>query len=134
MDFAALNSELTVDPATLGYTGDDAGDAALLNVVNRNRNRASMTGKEVKDTIATADWASRTDAQKSNMLSLFARDDLDPFGIDADIMVEEMAGHTGTTIADLAVARVETVSRIRELEIGFGDTVSEGQVAKARAT
>ncbi len=134
MDFAALQSELESDPEVLGYTGDNAADAALLNIVDRSRNRSRMTGKEVKDTIESGDWNSRTDAQKSNMLSLFARDDLDPFGIDADIMVEEMSGHAGGTIAALGVARVETVSRIRELEIGFGDSVSEGQVAQARAT
>ncbi len=134
MDFIALQAELTGDPQTLGYTGDDAGDAALLNVVNRPRNLTSMSGKQIKDAIVDADWTSRTDAQKQIILALVARDDLDPFGIDAHIFTEAMAGATGSTVADLAALRVETVSRIRELDIGFGDAISEGLVAKARAT
>ncbi len=134
MDYLALQSELVGDPEGIGYTNDVAGDMVLLNTVNRIRNRTSMSGKEIKDAMDTIDWTSRTDAQKQIILALTARDDLDPFGIDQHIFQEAMAGAAGTTIADLATARVETVSRIRELEIGFGDVVSEGQVAKARAT
>ncbi len=134
MNFLALQSELAVDPQALGYTGSDTGDAALLNAVNRPRNRAVMSGKEIKDAIDTDDWDSRTDAQKQIILALVNRDDLDPFGIDQHIFQEAMTGATGTTIATLAATRVETISRIRELDIGFGDVVSEGHVAKARVT
>ncbi len=134
MDFLALQAELVGDPQALGYTGDDAGDAALLNIVNRPHNRSSMTGKEVKDAVDIADWDTRTDAQKQIILALVNRDDLDPFGIDQHIFQEAMTGAVGTTIATLATARVETVSRIRELDIDFGDAVSEGHVAMARAT
>ncbi len=134
MDFLALQSELVSDPETIGYTGDNAGDAVLLNTVDRPRNRASMTGKEIKDAMDTADWDSRTDAQKQVILSLVTRDDLDPFGIDQHILQEAMSGAVGTTIATLAAARVETISRIQELEIGFGSIVSVGHVATARAT
>lgn len=135
MDFAALKSELLTDPEGIGYVGTDAAAAAaLLNTVDRPRNRTSMTGKEIKDAIDTGEWDTRTDHQQQIILQLVARDDLDPFGIDAHIMQDAMAGAGGLTLAALIDARVETVSRIRELEIGFGDVVSDGHVAKARAT
>lgn len=134
MDYLALQSELVSDPEILGYSGDNVADAALLNTVNRPRNRTFMSGKEIKDAIDTPDWDSRTDAQKQIILALVNRDDLDPFGIDQHIFQEAMTGAAGNTLATLSAARVETVSRIRELEIGFGSVVSDGQVAKARAT
>ena len=114
MDYLALQAELVSDPETLGYSGDHAADAALLNIVDRPRNRTFMSGKEIKDAIDTIDWDSRTDAQKQIILALVNRDDLDPFGIDQHIFQEVMVGAVGSTIATLAVARVETVSRIRE--------------------
>ncbi len=134
MNYLVLQNELATDPSTLGYTGDDVADAALINVIDRPRDRTSMTGKEVKDVIDSAEWVTRTDHQQQIILQLAARDDLDPFGIDEDIMIEAMSGAGGLTLAALASARVETISRIAELDIGFGNEVSEGQIAKARAT
>lgn len=133
MDFLALKSELASDPEALGYTGDDQDDADLLNQVNRPRDRTTMTGKEIKDAIDTGEWDSRTDHQQQIVLQMVTRDDLDPFGIDAHIMINAFPV-AGPTLTKLAADRVETVSRIRELEIGFGDEVSVGYVAKARAT
>ena len=116
MDYPALKAEIEGDPLTRGYAAmTDQEIADDMNTVYRTRNRVSATGKEIKDQIQTADWASRTDAQKSQLLALFARDDLDPFGIDADIFIEAMSGHTGTTVADLNAWRVEDISRAEEI-------------------
>jgi hypothetical protein len=88
-----------------------------------------MTGKEVKDQIDQADWDTRTVDQQQTLLSLFARDDLDPFGIDAHIFQESMTGAVGTSVADLAAYRVEAVSRA--VELGFG-VVTAAEVETAR--
>lgn len=130
VDYVALKAELLAGhPVTGAYDADDALAAGQLNVVNRTRNRTSMTGKEVKDQIDQVDWDSRTVDQQQTLLSLFARDDLDPFGIDAHIFQEAMTGALGTSVADLASYRVEDVSRAEEL--GFG-VVSAAEVDSAR--
>ena len=129
-DYEALKAELDADTLVRGYAGMTDQEAADdLNTVYRTRDRTSMTGKEVKDRIKTADWASRTDAQKSQLLSLVARNDLDPFGIDADIFVDAMTGSVDTSVADLAIYRVEIISRAAEL--GFG-VVNEFTIETAR--
>ena len=129
--YADLAAELVAGhPVTGAYDADNQLAADQLNAVNRTRNRSVATGKEIKDKITTADWDSRTDAQKQTLLSLFARDDLDPFGIDAHIFQEAMAGAVGTSVADLAAWRVEDVSRA--VELGFG-VVTAADVAAARS-
>lgn len=129
--YADLASELVVGhPVTGAYDADNQLAADQLNAINRTRNRTSATGKEIKDRIQTVDWDSRTDAQKSTLLSLFARDDLDPFGIDAHIFQEAMTGHTGTTVADLNAWRVEDISRATELGFPF---VTAADVTAARS-
>jgi hypothetical protein len=130
MDYVALNAELLAGhPDTGPYNADDQLAADQLNLVNRTRNRTSMTGKEVKDQIDQADWDTRTEGQQQTLLSLFARDDLDPFGIDAHIFQESMTGAVGTSVADLAAYRVEAVSRA--VELGFG-VVTAAEVETAR--
>lgn len=119
MNYEVLKNEISGDPLVRGYSGMTQQQVADdLNTVYRTRNRASVTGKEVKDRITSADWASRSDAQKAQLLALVARDDLDPFGIDADIFIEAMTGHLETTVADLNTYRVENVSRAEELGLG----------------
>lgn len=131
-DYIALKAELDAGHPTTGvYDLNDQIAADQLNAVNRTRNRVSVTGKEVKDRIDNAEWDSRTDAQKSVLLSMFARDDLAPFGIDAHIFTEEMTGAGGLSIASLAAYRVEDISRGDEL--GFG-VVTESEVDTARRT
>jgi hypothetical protein len=123
MDYTALKAELAAGhPDTGAYNADDTLAAGELNVVNRTRNRTRMSGAEVKvafdlDATTRGEWAALTDAQKSQMLSLTARDDLDPFGVDA-MLFNDIASTATATKAQLAVARVEDVSRAEEL--GFG--------------
>ena len=119
MDYQVLSNEIITDPLTRGYAGmTDQEVADDLNTIYRTRNRSSMTGKEVKDRIDTTEWSTRTDAQKQIVLALCNRDDLDPFGIDAQIFQDEMAGATNT-IAALNAYRVEDISRGEELGLGL---------------
>ena len=129
MDYAALKSEIETDPLTRGYSGmTDQQIADDLNTVYRTRNRSVMTGKEVKDRIDTTEWNSRTDAQKQIVLALCNRDDLDPFGIDAQIFQDEMTGATNT-LASLNSYRVENISRAEEV---FGAVVTVAAIESAR--
>lgn len=118
MNYAILKSEIQADPLTRGYAGmTDQQVADSLNTVDRTRNRSVVSGKEVKDRIDLGEWAARTDAQKQIVLALCNRDDLDPFGIDATIFQDAMAGAT-TTLANLTAYRVEDISRGVELGLG----------------
>lgn len=129
MDYAALKSEITNDPLTRGYSGmTDQQLADDLNTVYRTRNRSAMTGKEVKDRIDTTEWSARTDAQKQIILALCNRDDLNPFGIDAQIFQDAMAGATNTLSA-LNSYRVENISRAEEI---FGAVVTVAAIESAR--
>lgn len=129
MDYQVLKNEIVTDPLTRGY-GAMSNQAAAddLNTVYRTRNRSVMTGKEVKDRIDLGEWATRTDAQKQIVLALCNRDDLDPFGIDATIFQDAMAGAT-LTLAALNTYRVEDISRAEELGLG---TVTAANVDTAR--
>ena len=139
MDYALLKNELETDPVGLGYSTpvDPAdvdlakADAALLNSLTTGRtvNRTSMTGREFKDEWDATEFSALTDPQKDLLYSMAARNDLDPFGIDATV-VQDIFPPGGTTITALATARVQTASRAEEL--GFG-TVTYGEVQAARA-
>lgn len=131
MSYLALKNEIDSDPLARGYAAmTDQEIADDLNTVYRTRNRSVATGKEIKDMIQTADWDSRSEAQRNTLLSLFARDDLDPFGIDAHIFQEAMTGATGTSVADLAAWRVEDISR--GVELGFAQPITAADIGSAR--
>ena len=131
MSYEALRAELINDPLTRNYTAMTNQQVVdSLNAVDRTRNRASMTGKEVKDRIDVTEWDARTDAQKQIILALCNRDDLDPFGIDAQIFQDAMAGATNT-LAALTSYRVEDISRAQE--IGFANGINISAVEAARS-
>ena len=133
-DYAALNAELIAGhPDTGVYNVDNQIAADQLNVVNRERNRTSMSGLEVKrafdlDVTTRAEWAALTDTKKSQILALVSRDDLDPFGVDK-MLFQDIAATATATKAQLLVLRVESVSRA--VEIGFG-VVTSADVDAAR--
>jgi hypothetical protein len=54
IDLAALKTELTTDPAGLGYTGDDRADAKLLNDPTKGRKAAKIVlSKDLMAYLAT---------------------------------------------------------------------------------
>lgn len=95
-------------------------DTQLLNSLNtadRNRDRTSMTGREVKAQVNVTEYKALSDAKKQQMIELIKRDDLDLFGLDKDILVD-IFGAGSTTGENLFGARVESISRATE--IGWG--------------
>lgn len=110
-----LDTERNSDPLLRGYdTMDDAQFLTSITTVDRTRNRTFMTGGEVKKQIDTTEFNALTEGQKQIILSMCARDDLDPFGLDADIVQDIFPGG-GATITALVAARVENIARYEEL-------------------
>jgi hypothetical protein len=130
MNYTKLKDEITNDPEGIGYAGKtDQEVVDLLNVVNRERNRTSMTGSEILNAVATADWAGRTDAQKQVIWDICHLGSVNPFGVEATLMIDAFDGSTGATITALQAARKETISRATELGLG---NVKTGYVQEAR--
>ena len=129
MSYYVLNQELINDPLTRGYSGMSDQEAADdLNTVYRNRNVASMSGSEVLQSVDDVEYAALSDVKKDALWGLLGIAILDPWGKEANIM-QNIFG-ASTTITNLQAARIETVSRGIELNIGI---VSAGVVGKARA-
>jgi hypothetical protein len=91
----------------------DAQFQSSITTSDRTRNRTTLTGGEVKKEIDTTEFNALTAGNKQIILALVARDDLDPFGLDADI-VQDVFG-AGTTLSNLQAARVESITRAEEL-------------------
>ncbi len=129
MDYAKLKAELTDDSLTRGYSGmTDVQAAADLNTVYRERNKASMSGSEVINNVDPGEWNALTDAQREAVWNIVHLGTLNPFGIEAT-MLTAVFGAESNTIAALAAARKESVSRAVELGLG---TVAPGDVENAR--
>lgn len=116
-----LRDELLNDPEGLGYPVSDQEAADLINslATGRTRNRVSITGDEVFSNIENkAAWDALTADQRREFLLLCARDVLDPFSIANVDSVKSIFGNTSVTVSNLAAARIETISRATELELG----------------
>ena len=130
MDLAALAAELTAGhPDTGTYDADSAIAATQINVVNRKKNRTSMTGSEVLNAVNAGEWVALTDAQRQTVWDVVHLGDVNPFGIEATLITNVFGGGSAT-ITELADARKEDVSRADELGLG---QVRTGTVQQARA-
>lgn len=130
---AGIREELLTDPLTRGYSSmSDQAAADDLNTIYRTRNRESMTGDEVFQSIESqAVWDSLTADQRLEFLALCGRDVINPFGVANVDLVKSIFGFPSPTITNLVAARVEDISRATELGFGF---VREGHVQFARAS
>ena len=118
---ADLKDELLTDPLVRGYSGmTDPAAADDLNLIYpvspRTRNRTSMSGDQVFQSIESqAIWDGLTANQRLEFLSLCGRDLIDPFGAANVDLVKSIFGDASATVAALATARVENISRAQEL-------------------
>ena len=130
MDIAALKSELTSDPLTRGYSGmSDAEAATDLNTVYRTRDKVSMTGSEVLNAVDPTAWAALTDVQQQKVWDIVHLGTLNPFGVEATLLIA-VFGAGSATITALAAARKENVSRADEIGLGH---VFPAHVTRTRA-
>jgi len=78
MSHQPLIDEITNDPAPMGYR-DGGGNlkadsviAGLMNDLTQSRNRARMTGAEIKDALASVDISAMVDEKFNQYLSWVA--------------------------------------------------------------
>ena len=129
MDYVALKAELVAGhPVTGAYSADNAAAAGQLNVVNRTRPKATMTGSEILQAINKTEFTALTVVNKQLVWDLLHLGTLNPFGVEAALFVDAFGGGSAT-IAALAAARVDAVSRAEELGLGL---VYPGDVENAR--
>lgn len=116
---SSLEDEISGDPLGRGYSSmTDTELLTSLNTKNLTRNRTSMTGREVRKQIDRTEYTALSAAKKSQLLNLVKSDDLDPFGLPADI-IKDIFGSGSKTVSNLIAARVESISRSEE--IGWRD-------------
>jgi len=127
-----LKGELANDPLGRGYAGLDAEQAAAsLNLKDRSRVRASMSGDEVFQATVAAEFAAlAANSRKQDMwLAFCARGSIDPAGAGNVAFVQFIFGAGSATVAALSSLRQETISRAAELGLG---EVLPGEVEEVR--
>ncbi len=129
-DLVKLKAEISVDTFRVYSVMSNAEVTIRLNTKDRQVNRTEMTGDEVFQSVENqAIWDGLTANQRLEFLSLCGRDIIDPFGAANVNLVKSIFGSGSVTVSNLSAARVETVSRAVEIEIGF---VREGDVEHVR--
>ena len=101
-----------------------------LNAVTQTRNKSSMIGSEVLNAINATEWLAITDAQRQTVWNVVHLGTVNPFGIEATLMVA-VFGAGSATIAALVAARVEDVSWATLNGYGF---LYPGHLQNARMT
>ena len=116
MKYDILAEELANDPEGRGYAGmTDAAVAVSMGVVDRPRNRTSISGDEVFQSLESqAIWDGLSADQRDNFLSFCARDFIDPFAPANVALVVSIFGGGSGTITNLQEARVDLISRAEE--------------------
>jgi hypothetical protein len=110
-----LKAELDSDPLGRGYAAMGHDQAATDgNTPYRNLPRATMNGSEILNSINSAEWAALTGPEQQTVWNLLHLGDLNPYGVEADMMITVFGGGS-VTISTLASIRTTTVSRAQEL-------------------
>ena len=130
MNIPVLQSEISGDPLGRGYSSMTSQEIADdINTEYRSRNRTFMTASEVANQMDATEWVALTiDEQREIWDVLHMGGDLNPFGIEATIFNNVFGA--STTITNLQAARVESITRGVELELGH---VKVGHVNMAGA-
>jgi len=131
MNLKILYDELINDPLVRGYTGMTNEQAATsLNTANRSIHKISMSGSEVLQNVLNTEYNSLTVDKRNDFWGLLGIGTLDPWGKEADVMVNVFGAGSATIIA-LNGARSIIVSR--GVELGLGN-VQPGDVQCARVS
>ena len=132
MDIDALKKELMIDPVTLGYSRlSDQSAADKLNATDtsRTKKKEKLTGSQVYNEIVGSALSALSDADATEVWRiLHLPGGVDPFGEEAT-RLSAIFDADSTTITQLKAKRKDTVSRAKELNLGF---VRVGEVTEAR--
>jgi hypothetical protein len=124
-----LKTEVATDPLGRGYAGmTDEQVAVDLNTVYRERNKGILTGTQVLNAINKTEFLALSPTKQERIWNVLHLGEINPFGIEAAIFVDEFGGGS-TTITTLQALRKESVSRATELGLG---KVRVGYVTEAR--
>lgn len=141
---AALNTELTTDPASMGYAAhvaanDDAALSAILcdqaagAAKGYTLNKATITAAELQSCVVVSEWVTRTADQKTGWQNiLIASSDTGVPTSNANIISQVVAiwPNGTTTLANISAARARSCSRAEQIG-GEGYAPSAGEVSIA---
>ncbi len=117
-----LKDELVNDPLGRGSVSmSDQTAADDLNTSYRTRNRVSMSASEVYNAIDQTGWAALSAADQQEVWEILHMGDVNPFGREATRFTAIFGGGS-VTIAALASARIESITRA--VERGLGEVKS----------
>lgn len=114
-----LQTELAL-PAYVGMTAQQAADALLDPIIDKNRE--SMSRQEIYENIESAALASLSVTQLSQ-IDLALSDTVDPFG-NAEQVFKNVFGAGSDTVSALAAARKVKVSKLIDLGLPEVENVS----------
>ncbi len=117
MPWQKLLDELTADPHGRGYSEmTDEEIAADLQVSRISRVKSAMSGDEVFQQTDKVEFAAMTDAKKQLWLAFTGRA-INPGAAPNEDFVKWLFGAASATVANLAAARVETITRAQDLRL-----------------
>jgi len=130
-----IREELTTDPEGIVYDADNKIAAGQMNALTQSRDRASMSGAEIRETVDLAEYGAlntgqgNTADERNAFLIFTLGESLDPFSAFNVGTITDIFGVDSVSLANLAAARVETVSRATILDL---NVVKVGEVEEAR--
>lgn len=118
-----LRDEVQNDPLSRGYAEMTNQQVANdLNTEYRERNLSSLDGDKMFQQTDPTEFGGLTDAKKQMWIS-FTTKSIDPWATNNEEFVKYIFGDTSTTVSSLANARVETITRAKEL--GYDDVTEQ---------
>lgn len=133
-DYTALNTELTTDPKSLGYSGQsDLWCADKLNEVgasSETQNVVSVTAEAFNAAIVQADYDACETSEKELLNQYAAGGTIDICNVTVWANLDAMFSGT-TTLTNLTALKTESISRAGAIPLGY--TPEYWDVARARA-
>ena len=118
MDIAALITEIRTDPLVRGYsTKTIAAQYADLFTTYRNRERSSLMGSQIYNSIVPAEWTALTAANQAIVRDIFGLGDVIDIrtGTNTRTQLLNIFGAATTTRANIAANVNQAISRAEEL-------------------
>ena len=133
MNYATLYTEITNDPAGLGYAGKtDAEIAALLNAETQETARTTITAAQLWENTLLSEYAVLSAAGRDAFWGLCNLDGIDvAAGTNSRAALMQLFPQGSTTRAALVALLQTPLMRSRAAVLGLG-RVKPGHVAKAR--
>lgn len=130
MNYPDLKDEVINDPLGRGYAAlDHAATAADLNVVYRSVEREVVEAWEIFEAVVPSEYAALSASDKRFLGQVLAMGNVNIRGSNTRSALGGMFGPGTATRSNLIILQTETVSRARELGLGF---VRGSEVAEAR--